>query len=120
VALSADGKRIVSGSADDTLKIWDADKGQEVLSINTHVRYMALSVDGKRIVSSSGGLDMILKIWDADKGQEVSSLMGHTSIVKCVALSADGKWIVSGGVDETLKVWRCPQREVLTDSLIVP
>ena len=67
VAISPDGKRIVSGSWDNTLKVWDADKGQEILTLRGHtapVLCVAIGPDSKRIVSSSG--EGTLKVWDAD------------------------------------------------------
>ena len=58
MAFSADGKRIVSGSGrTTTVKVWDADTGQEVLTLKGHtgmVTSVAFSADGKRIVSGSG------------------------------------------------------------------
>ena len=71
VAFSPDGKRIVSGSEDQTLKVWDATSGQETLTLNGHsgrVMSVAFSPDGKRIVSAGG--DQTLKVWDATSGQE--------------------------------------------------
>ncbi len=78
---------------------------------------MAISGDGKRIVSGSwhrtpsakdnsivsGRLDQTLKVWDADKGIETISFKGHTGPVSSVAISADGKRIVSMGWEQTLK-----------------
>ena len=65
VALSADGKRAVSGSDDTTLRVWDLD-GQtppRVLEGHTHWTYaVALSADGKRAVS--GSYDKTLRLWD--------------------------------------------------------
>ena len=60
MAFSADGKRIVSGSEDKTVKVWDAATGQEVLTLKGHtgqVTSVAFSPDGKRIVSGGGELN---------------------------------------------------------------
>jgi len=65
VSFSPDGRRIVSGSVDNTLKVWDAESGQEMLTLKGHsssVRSVSFSPDGKRIVS--GSFDKTVKIWD--------------------------------------------------------
>ncbi len=46
-----------------------------------------------------------MKVWDAHDGRLLRSLEGHTLGVTAVALSADGRTIVSGSWDSTLKVW---------------
>ena len=46
-----------------------------------------------------------MKVWDADKGTEILTLKGHTGRVTSVAFSPDGKRIVSGSEDSTVKVW---------------
>ncbi len=106
VAFSPDGKRIVSGSWDQTVRVWDAQTGQELSPLKGHtgeVFSVAFSPDGKRIVSGSG--DRTIRVWDAQTGQEAFSLKGHTSIVTSVSYSPDGKRIVSGSQDKTVKVW---------------
>ena len=68
VAFSSDGQRIVSGSRDKTLKIWDANTGKELQTLKGHTSYVysvAFSPDGQRIVS--GSFDKTLKIWDASE-----------------------------------------------------
>ena len=123
VAFSADGKRIVSGSWDNTVKVWDVDKGQDILTLKGHtgpVESVAISADGNRIVS--GSRDQTLKVWDAATGQEVLTLKGHTNWVTSVAFSADGKRIVSGSGDlldrikpAEVKLWEADTgQEVLT------
>jgi WD40 repeat protein len=65
VAFSPDGKRIVSGSADKTLRLWDAETGKAISKpLKGHtgeVISVAFSPDGKRIVS--GSTDRTLRIW---------------------------------------------------------
>lgn len=68
VAISADGKRIPSGSEDQTVRVWDARTGQAALSLKRHtdhVRGVAFSPDGKRIVSGSD--DGTVKVFQLDQ-----------------------------------------------------
>ena len=87
-----------------TLKVWDAQTGQETLTLKGHsdfVSSVGFSPDGKRIVSGSG--DKTLKVWDAQTGKETLTLKGHEgSFVSSVSFSPDGKRIVSGStIDKT-------------------
>ncbi len=96
VCFSPDGKRIVSGSWDKTVKVWDAQTGQEMLTLKAHtgpVSSVAFSADGKHIVS--GSADKTVKVWKAHTGQEALTLKGHSGPVNSVAFSTDGKRIAS-------------------------
>ena len=111
VAFSPDGKRIVSGSSDNTLRLWDAATGQPIgapLTGHTDsVNSVAFSPDGKRIVSGSD--DKTVRVWDADTGQQIGPrLTGHRDDVRSVVFSPDGTRIVSGSTDETVRVWPGP------------
>ncbi|HXY36545.1 MAG TPA: hypothetical protein VEI07_20075, partial [Planctomycetaceae bacterium] len=66
VSFSPDGKRIVTGGNDNLLKIWDAETGQETLTLRAHtalVQCVAWSPDGARIASSS--TDGTIRLWEA-------------------------------------------------------
>ncbi|MCP4698379.1 MAG: hypothetical protein GY862_16230 [Gammaproteobacteria bacterium] len=94
---SPDGARIVSGSYDNTLKLWDTVSGTELITFKGHTNAIyaaAFSPDGARIVSGSG--DNTLKLWDTATGAELMTLNGHTDDVFTAAFSPDGMRIVSG------------------------
>jgi len=107
VAFSPDGRRIASGSSDETIKVWDAKTGRVIRTLSAHteswVDSVAFSPDGQRIVS--GSVDETIKVWDAETGQLVRTLSGHSNGVNSVAFSPDGRQIASGSDDKTVKIW---------------
>jgi WD40 repeat protein len=113
VAFSPDGKRIASGSGDDSVKVWNATSGEVSLTLKghtNHVTSVAFSPDGKRI--ASGSWDDTVKVWNATSGEASLTLKGHTGIVTSVAFSPDSKRIASGSEDKTVKVWDATSGEV--------
>ncbi len=112
VAISPDGRRLVTGHRDGTVRLWDVDTGQQVgdpltapgVSIADSV---AFSPDGKRIVAGCSDSDGVsVRVWDAETGRPVGQPMtGHTKWVQSVAFSPDGKRVVSGSGDRTVRLW---------------
>ena len=94
VSLSRDGKYALSGSGDNTLKLWEVATGRCVRTFEGHggsVDSVSLSADGKYALS--GSLDNTLKLWDVATGRCLRTFKGD---VKSVSLSADGKYALSG------------------------
>ena len=105
VAISPDGKTIVSGSFKGTINILDMQSGEYLNTLEVHIGYasVAISPDGKTIVS--GSEDNTIQIWDMQSGGYLNTLEGYPGIVESIAISPDGKTIVSGGGNKTIKIW---------------
>jgi hypothetical protein len=106
VAFSPDGKTIVSGSADQTIRLWDLAGnpiGQPFQGHSASVWSVAFSPDGKTIVS--GSADQTIRLWDLAGNPIGQPFQGHSDSVSSVAFSPDGKTIVSGSHDHTIRLW---------------
>ncbi|XP_069574083.1 F-box/WD repeat-containing protein 7-like [Brachyistius frenatus] len=100
--LQFSGDLIVSGSDDNTLKVWSAATGKCLRTLSGHTGGVWCSQMAVATVIS-GSTDRTLRIWDAESGECLHTLYGHTSTVRCVHLH--GNRVVSGSRDTTLRVW---------------
>ncbi|XP_074650362.1 F-box/WD repeat-containing protein 7-like isoform X2 [Tubulanus polymorphus] len=108
--LEFSGNRIVSGSDDNTLKVWSAITGKCLRTLTGHTGGVWSSQMKEHIVIS-GSTDRTLKIWNADTGDCLHTLYGHSSTVRCMHLHNDR--VVSGSRDATLRMWNVETGECL-------
>ena len=97
VAFSPDGQKIVSGSWDRTVRVWDAAAGTLLQTLEGHsgsVTSVAFSPDGQKIVS--GSWDRTVRVWDAAAGTLLQTLEGHSDLVYSV-------FSVATSLDDSLK-----------------
>jgi WD40 repeat protein len=110
VAFSPTSPRVLSGSKDRTIRLWDLETAQELACLHGHtdwVHSVAFSPDGRRILSGSS--DNTVRLWDVDSGRNLYSFEGHEGTVWSVAFSPDGRYALSGSEDKTMRLWRLPK-----------
>ena len=103
---SPDGRRIVTGSKDMIVRVWDATTGEELQRYEGHTDILSSAVfspDSQQILTSS--YDNTARVWDVASGAEVLRLEGHENWLAIADYSPDGSLIVTGSADETARVW---------------
>jgi WD40 repeat protein/energy-coupling factor transporter ATP-binding protein EcfA2 len=109
LAFSPNGQMIVSGSADNTIRLWDinghpiVDPKSSFIGHNGYIYSVVFSPDGQIIASASA--DSTIRLWDL-KGNSIGKpFQGHEGTVYSLAFSPDGQKIISGSWDKTLRLW---------------
>jgi WD40 repeat protein len=116
IALSPDGKKVVSGSDDGGVRLWDIDTGKVIAKWMVHtkkVESVCWSQDGQRVVSGSS--DGTARVWDVEKGVTILDPIetGHEQ-VHAIVYSPDTTLIATGGheglstpdsIKSQVKIW---------------
>lgn len=121
IAFSPDGRTLASGGGDGTLKLFDVDTGkvrqtltQQALPVNG-IRF---TPDSELMITATGDWQQSavtgeLRVWEVASGKELAALPGHTTEIKRIDITADGKRLISAGSDRTILIWDVAQRKVV-------
>ncbi len=103
---SANGGHILSGSSDQTVRLWEVESGRSVTTLTGHtdkVASVAISPDGR--FALSGSHDGTARYWELNSGKELQSFRRHENWVNCVAFPFSGPGAFSGGNDRAIRKW---------------
>ena len=114
LAISSRKQILVSGSLDDTIRVWNLQTGNLIRTLSGHlkaVNSVAISPDGQLLVSGSD--DTTVKIWNLQTGDLLHSLVGHSRDVNSVMITPNGLLLASGSEDRTVRLWKVRTGELL-------
>ncbi|HKP40677.1 TIR domain-containing protein [Mycobacterium sp.] len=107
LAASPDGSRVVSGSDDNAVRVWDTKSGSTVAQLNVGSTAgpvsTAFSRDGRWIATSNG--DKVVQVWDATSFDRAGDPLQHQTSVSSVAFNGSGRLVGTGGADGVVHVW---------------
>lgn len=106
IAVTADGRLFASGSADNTVKIWDAERGELLRTLAGHVAdVFAAAFSPRGEILASAGYDGKIIIWNFESGEIQQTLQAQRQAVTALAFSPDGSLLASAGRDSLVKIW---------------
>src|SRR5262249_23955046 len=125
-AISPDGKKVATAAVNNVCKLWDVDGKKELssLAMPTRAWSVAFAPSGKTIAIGTGGVAMVVPpvnieggwpqvgaidnsiyFGEVDSGKPLRRLSGHTGYVRALAFSNDGRLLVSGSDDNSIRLW---------------
>jgi WD40 repeat protein len=113
LSFTPDSLKLVSGSFDKTIKLWQLDTGTEIYTLGERLKgvfALAVSPDGQLL--ASGSWDETIELWNLETGSLLYNLSQHKASVRALAIAPDSKTLISGSFDQTIVLWSLPDGTV--------
>ncbi|KAF2298619.1 hypothetical protein GH714_024350 [Hevea brasiliensis] len=111
VKFSTDGRELVAGSSDDSIYVYDIEQNKLSLQIHAHasdVNTVCFADESGHLIYS-GSDDNLCKVWDRRcfiaRGNPAGVLVGHLEGITFLDSRGDGRYFISNGKDQTIKLW---------------
>jgi WD40 repeat protein len=109
VSFSPDGNLVVSGSVDNTMRLWLVREGRLLRTMHGHsfpVLKASFTPNGASLIT--GSTDGLIRIWQVSNGLLARTISGHAGWITGLDISGDGKLLASSAQDFTVRLWRLP------------
>jgi WD40 repeat protein len=115
VAFTSDARRVVTGSEDGSIRVWEVQSEQSLktIPIGSPVVALDLLADDRRVVIGTN--DKLVRLWDLEAESETKTYVGNEFLVRDVAVSVDGRRVASAGADRIVWVWDLETAEMLAE-----
>ena len=113
IALTPDGRKVITGRRAGRLHIWDAEteRGFDLPPQGTEVTSLAVSPDGRVLASGTEG--GVVRLWDTSLLGPIGQTCKFAGAVTALAFDPDGRVLAIGGEDGTIRLWEVPRQKAL-------
>lgn len=125
LAITSDGERVISGSNQNTVKVWHLKRRELLATIECgygSVYSLTVTPDDRHVIV--GSILGLIKIFDLNSGELLANISGHSVIsdyeyahgnsILSLTVTPDGKQLITGSDDQTIKIWNFHTRRLLT------
>ncbi|TKY87658.1 hypothetical protein EX895_003239 [Sporisorium graminicola] len=118
LAHASESGYVASGGFDKCIKLWDIREARAAPMLELDDKAVktsvyALSVNPSGSVIAVGSPEQHVKVWDPRSGKKCAELVGHTDNVRAVLVSEDGRFLLSGSADSTVRLWSLGEQRCL-------